>query len=166
MTHRRQMRSMASTKRGGWKHSKPAQSVQLLTKAYGPPLSKSQQQARWENIDGFQEVVIKDESIPHNFPANHIDYMYGVRKIKVPAHLHDNFARITGSIHIDALKGIVTARCQTPSKNAATLGFVERGVRAPSLITKAEYSRVILEDLHSPWYPNLTKGPSNPYTKR
>lgn len=106
----------------------------------------------WRNIAGFRRVEIRDEAIPHNFPVRHKDFVYSSRKIFVPAHYYDDFARITGSIIIDGLRQEVTARCGALVKNAVTLGFVEDVARGKVKPTKAEYSRRILGNVTPSWY--------------
>ena len=143
---------MVNVKTGGWKNAGPAETIRKLTRNYGPPQSKTDEGAVWLNIAGMDRVEVRDEVIPHDFPAPHKDWLYSTKKIKVNPDHADDYANVTGSIHIDILKGEVTARCQTLDKNADTLGFVERGEAGEAPITKEEYSRVILGDVFPSWY--------------
>jgi hypothetical protein len=76
-----------------------------------------------------------------------LDFLYGTKDIEVPDKLHDDLARVTGSIIIDGLKGEVTARCGMMVKNAVTLGFVEDVVRNKINPNKDEYARRIKNNI-------------------
>jgi hypothetical protein len=108
---------------------------------------------------------IKDEQIFHAFPMPHTDFLYSTMEIekwqtdtgkhKVPPELIKKFASVTGSIIIDPLKGQVTARCGKLIKNAVTLGFVEDGIKKPSIITPAQYAKRIKNNITPPWYVDM-----------
>ena len=143
---------MARNMKGGWKNKGPADAVRRLTRSYGPPDNKNNKEAVWNGVGGVDKIIIKDESIKHSFPKPHRDYLYSIKKIKVNPNHQDDYARVTGSIIIDKLKGTVEARCQDEDKNASTLLFVEDGEAGRVQITKAEYSRYILTDKFPRWY--------------
>ena len=65
----------------------------------------------WNNIEPpFESVYIKDESIPHDFPASHRDFVYSTMNIDVPADMLDTLGHVTGSIINDGLKKEVSPR--------------------------------------------------------
>ena len=107
------------------------------------------------NITKVDKVFIIDESIPHSFPADHRDYVYtqyavpawqkskGAHNVE-PAMIAD-FAKVTGSIIIDPLKGTITARCGDLVANDKTIQFVLDVVDGKVQPTKEEYSNRILD---------------------
>ena len=73
----------------------------------------------------LEKVYIVNEEIPHNFPADHIDFAYSTAKIKQwqqnkGAHIIDpkmiaDFAGVTGSIIIDPLKAVSYTHLTLPT---------------------------------------------------
>ncbi len=140
-----------------WKHKDAASSVGKLSKVFGRPDYGDKEVVGWKNIAGFSRVEIRDESVVHNFPVPHRDWLYSTKKLFVPAHYYDDFARITGSILIDGLRQEVTTRCQMMVKNAVTMGFVEDVVAGKIKATKAEYARRIKGNVTPLWYKDELK---------
>ena len=76
-----------------------------LIKKFGEPDEVTENMLLWNNIEPpFMSVYIKDESIPHEFPAAHRDYVYSTMEIDVPADMLDTLGHVTGSIIYDGLK--------------------------------------------------------------
>jgi len=102
----------------------------------------------------LEKVYVVDEEIPHNFPADHIDFAYSTAKIKQwqqdeGAHVINpkmiaDFAGVTGSIIIDPLKGTITARCGDLVANDKTIQFVKDVVEGKVEPSKDEYKKRIL----------------------
>lgn len=135
-----------------WNFEGPKETVMKLTYAFGPPKNISVYDAKWDYIQGFHGVCVKDEEIPHDFPDPHKDWLYSCRKLAVPPALYTPLAEVSGSILIDGTKGLVTARCQMLIKNAVTLGFVEDVVAGKVEPTPEEYARRIEENEIPEWY--------------
>lgn len=139
----------------GWQYDNAREYVKKLIEVTGPPKYITGETAVWKNIAGFDRVIVRDESVPHEFPAKHIDFVYSTKKIEVPPELHDDLANVTGSIIIDGLKGEVTARCGSIVANAVTLGFVEDVVKGSTEPTKDEYARRIMNHITPPWFEDI-----------
>ncbi len=135
-----------------WNFKGAKESVRKMVAVYGEPSSISICDACWDHIPGFAKVWVKDESIPHDFPAPHQDCLYSARQIAVPPDLYTDFAKVTGSIIIDGQKGLVIARCQMLVKNAVTLGFVEDVVSGSAKATPEEYARRIEGNETPAWF--------------
>ena len=61
----------------GWRHEDARMYAEKLVKAFGEPDEMSETRLNWNSIEPpFNEVWIVDESIPHDFPAPHRDYVY------------------------------------------------------------------------------------------
>lgn len=137
-----------------WKHEDAAQSVRDLMTKFGPPDDAMKDLILWRNISQFKETWIRDESLPHNFPTPHRDWLYSTMDIPIPADWVGVFAGVTGSIIVDGLKNQVTARCQTITKNAVTLGFVQDAIDGKFTPQKAkdEYAKRINNDITPDWF--------------
>lgn len=135
-----------------WNFEGAIDAVKQLAHAYGNPRSMSICDAEWEHVAGFNRVWVQDESIPHESPAPHQDWLYSERSIVVPSDLYEDLANVTGSILIDAQRGVVIARCQKLVKNAVTLGFVEDVVAGTVKATPEEYAKRIEGNIVPEWF--------------
>ncbi len=146
----------------GWEHDDAKEYAVKLIKKFGEPDEVTENMLLWNNIEPpFNSVYIKDESIPHEFPAAHRDYVYSTMEIDVPADMLDTLGYVTGSIIYDGLKKEVTARCGDLYANAATLGFVKDMVDGKVSTdfeeAKKEYANRIQKAPLPDWYPNSMK---------
>ena len=76
-----------------WKNKKAQEYASVLIEKYGEPKVKGSTMLLWEDVTLIDEekykykvkkvdkMYIIDESIPHSFPADHIDYCYSTLKI-------------------------------------------------------------------------------------
>jgi len=97
---------------------------ELITR-FGQPNIALVGRLEWYQIMPYiSTIVLLDESIPHNFPMPHTDYVYSTTNIKITPDQASALVQVSGSIIIDQLKGQVTARCGALIKNQVTLGFV------------------------------------------
>ena len=142
-----------------WKHKKASDYKEKLVKVFGEPFDKAKTSCKWKNIDGFSEVEIKDENIPHDFPMKHDDFVYSSRKLKLEPDQVAMLNKATGSIFYDGLKKEVTARCGALIKNAVSIGFAEDVAKGKikSWKAKDEYARRIKANETPSWYKNKIK---------
>jgi len=149
-----------------WENEKAQKYASILIEKYGEPKVKGKKMLLWEDLELIDEetyeykvkkidkVYIIDESIPHSFPADHIDYVYSTLKIPqiqakdgvstIDPDLVGKFAGVTGSIIIDGLKGEATARCGDLVANDVTLNFVLDSINGKVEPSKDEYGKRIL----------------------
>ena len=135
-----------------WNFEGAIGTVKKLAHAFGNPTGMSIYDAEWGHIAGFSKVWVIDESIPHDFPTPHQDWLYSERQIAVPPNLYKDLANVSGSIMIDGQRGTVTARCQSLVKNAVTLGFVEDVVNGTTKPTPEEYAKRIEGNIVPEWF--------------
>lgn len=139
-----------------WHYRDAEEYTQMLIEELGPPGYASEGETGWENVLGFTNLWVRDESIPHSFPKPHRDYVYSTREIRVNPKQAAVLAFVSGSIIVDQLKGEVHARCGTVYANATTLGFVEDLVKGKVPLSpkqaKAEYAKRIKGQWLPDWY--------------
>lgn len=109
-----------------WKHEKPKKYYKVAVKLFGKPsftANVPNGMAYWKTKGNnvFSEHLLRDESIKHCVPANHIDYFYSSVKFYVPPDMIKRVLSISGSINYDGLKKLLTARCAGIGANIATL---------------------------------------------
>ena len=149
-----------------WENQKAQAYASVLIEKYGEPKVKGGKMLLWEDVTLINEekyqykvkkidkMYIIDESIPHSFPADHIDYCYSTLKIPqieakdgastIKPELVGKFAGVTGSIIVDGLKGEVTARCGDLVANDITLNFVLDSIDGKIEPSKEAYAKGIL----------------------
>ena len=149
-----------------WENQKAQAYASVLIEKYGEPKVKGGKMLLWEDVTLIDEekyqykvkkidkMYIIDESIPHSFPADHIDYCYSTLKIPqieakdgastIKPELVGKFAGVTGSIIVDGLKGEVTARCGDLVANDITLNFVLDSIDGKIEPSKEAYAKGIL----------------------
>ena len=134
--------------------------AELLVKTFGEPDYVSRGYLGWNSIEPpFDMVWIMDESVPHDYPAPHRDYVYSSMIIPLKSDMMEAISHASGSIIVDGLKNKVTARCGTLYANAATLGFVKKIADGEIDYSDKEkvkkmYAKAIQKDPLPEWYPN------------
>ena len=139
-----------------WGNEDALNYARKLIEVYGEPDIISENQLTWlaGAIPPFSEVYIKDESIAHDFPVEHEDFVYSVMDIHMSAEQVGQLAFVSESILVDRLKDTVTARCGMLLKNAITLELVQdvvNGNLEPEM-AREEYSTRIQENTVSEWW--------------
>ena len=142
-----------------WRFEDARLYAEKMIKAFGQPDEVAETTLSWNSIEPpFDRVWIVDESIPHDFPAPHRDYVYSSMKMKIPNDMLETLGHASGSIIYDGLKMEVTARCGSLYANAATLGFVKDLVDGVIKVNKEqakkEYAARIKSKPLPDWYPN------------
>lgn len=141
-----------------FKHKDAAEYGRKMLKVFGEPDGVTPNCLYWDSGDGMKNIRLKDESVSHSFPKPHKDYVYSDQEIEVPSHLYSLFAHVSGSIIIDGLKDLVSARCGGLMANAITLQFVKDVVngKAPQSFdgAKDEYAKRIKAWKGPSWYKN------------
>ena len=139
-----------------WEHEDAKSYAKELVEKYGDPDVVTDNMVLWKDnrISEFKKVYVIDESIPHDSPAPHHDYVYSTMEIDVPEDLMEAVAKASESIIVDQLKNEVTARCGDIIANAITLGFVQKlidGDIKPEN-SEEEYKKYILEGMTPDWF--------------
>jgi len=138
-----------------WQHKDAKAYAEKLTEKYGEPDVAIDNMVLWkERISEFNEVYVKDESIPHDSPKPHRDFVYSTMAIDIPEDLMEAVAKASESIIVDQLKNEVTARCGDIVANAITLGFVQDlvGGKVKPESAEEEYKSYILEGNTPDWF--------------
>ena len=138
-----------------WEHKDAAKYAQQLVDEYGEPDVVADSMLLWHaGISEFTQTYVKDESVPHDSPKPHHDYVYSTMEIDIPEDLMEAVAKASESIIVDQLKNEVTARCGDINANAITLGFVQKLIAGDIKPEDAveEYKKHILEGIYPDWF--------------
>lgn len=111
-----------------WKHKDAIEAYEIVVKEYGKPTAVGVDEGGFAIWDRkklkdtcFEEMICRDESVIHNCPSLHRDFLYTYIKVKVKPNQIDMLYSISGSITYDPLKNLLSARCGSNEANIATL---------------------------------------------
>lgn len=121
---------------GRWNNNDAASKFVDLYRMFGKPNSLANAPhgaAVWLNVTGkrlfgsptcFKDVMLIDESIQHNCPTPHKDFLYMTTLLDLTPEERDQVTRISGSVWYDGLKKELTVRCGSVAANVATMYIV------------------------------------------
>lgn len=74
--------------------------------------------------DPHEEILLRDEYVPHSKPKNHFDFLYSYVNIHIPSDILCKILATSGSVNYDPLKHMLFARCGSFNANFATIRTV------------------------------------------
>lgn len=81
---------------------------------------------RFKESCPFTRIMIIDESVPHDKPVEHCDFIYTTINYTISREMRPNVLNISESLMYDSLKEELTARCGTLEANIATLVLADK----------------------------------------
>lgn len=91
---------------------------------YGPPNEATPTRLTWHRNGQWKRTEITSDSIVHNWPTWHTDFLTQTIDYRVPPHLAGAIVEFDGSIIVDRTKGEVSARCDSEAANVLGLNMV------------------------------------------
>lgn len=138
-------------------HEKPKESAKRLLDYYGEPDEYSENQIIWYNTnDGWKRTVLRNEEIPHEFPAHHVDYLEQFIDYRVPIEKHNELALFDGSITVERTKGEMSARCGGTSMNFVAINLAHDIITDNKTVEEAR-------DEYTDLYKKFQEGEKDPY---
>lgn len=137
----------------------PKESAERLLDYYGEPDEYSDSQLIWyDTDDGWKRTVLRNEEIPHEFPAPHTDYLEQFIDYQVPVEMYSKLAQFDGSIIAERTKGEMSARCGGTSMNFVAINLAHDIITETLSVEDAreEYARL---------YKAFQEGEKPPYTQ-
>jgi len=113
--------------------------------------------AIWKKKDFFEEIILKDESIPHQKPKPHCDFLYAKINVYIPSKYILKILSLSESITYDKLKKELTARCHFMGANIATLYLALAIAKDPNNFEfyKSQYGSIINKTTNKKLYRNI-----------
>lgn len=96
---------------------------QMIDK-YGLPNEATPTKLFWYGNGPWKRTVLDRDTVTHNWPTVHSDFLTQVIDYRVPPDLIDDIAKFDGSILVDRTRGEVAARCDTEAANVLGLNMV------------------------------------------
>lgn len=142
----------------GWPAAQREVAGQLL-EHYGPPNEATPTRLLWYRNGTWKRTELARDTVVHNWPAPHGDFLTQTIDYRVPLGKFDDLARFDGSILVDRTRGEVSARCDSEAANVTSLNMVHEIVSGKRSV---EDARDILEETKV----GYTLGRSAPYAER
>ena len=95
-----------------------------MVEKYGPPNEATPTKLFWYRNGPWKRTIVDRDTVTHNWPTVHSDFLTQVIDYRVPPDLIDDVAKFDGSILVDRTRGEVAARCDTEAANVLGLNMV------------------------------------------
>jgi hypothetical protein len=141
------------------------QTAQKIINKYGYPNEATPSMLIWYNNGVWKRTILYKNSVPHNFPIPHPDYLEQTIHYKVPLDLVDDVIKFDGSVIIDRTKGEVSARCDKEPMNFLALNLMHDIAAKKRTVQNARkfYAKTAMEYGHynqsSPYIERLLFNP-------
>ena len=102
----------------------PKRQFANLVSEFGEPISVANKPygiAIWKNKGPFDVILLMDESIQHNHPEPHCDFLYAIVTVHIPNELVCFVLELSETLTYDKLKNQLTTRCNSMKANVITL---------------------------------------------
>jgi hypothetical protein len=108
---------------GDWPDAPKGIARQMMEK-YGPPNEATPTKLFWYRNGPWKRTIVDRDTVTHNWPTVHSDFLTQVIDYRVPPDLFDDVAKFDGSILVDRTRGEVAARCDSEAANVLGLNMV------------------------------------------
>ncbi|GEL76991.1 hypothetical protein [Tenuibacillus multivorans] len=139
--------------------NKPQETARKLIDKYGYPQEATMSKLIWYNNGPWKRTIIHRDTIPHNFPHPHPDFLEQTIDYEVPLHLYDNLAVFDGSLTIDRTKGEVTSMCDQEAMNMLSINVLN------DIVNGRRDVQVAKMFLAQTAYMYINMGVTSPYTE-
>ncbi|MFF2176271.1 hypothetical protein ACFVT8_07415 [Lysinibacillus sp. NPDC058147] len=136
----------------------PKNTVYLLINKYGLPNEASSRRIIWYNNGPWKRTIVHLDTVPHNTPTPHLDYLEQTIDYKVPVQFFNDLAQFDGSLYPDRTAGEATAKCDQEAANFMALNLMNDIVTGQRTVEDARQAATEIEKAFR------LKGQFSPYT--
>lgn len=122
------------------------ETVRMLVEQYGQPSGVMESRVVWTEPESpWQEIVVYQEAVDHDFPMPHKDYLEQSVYHEVPADKMDELAAYDGSIIVYRTEGRLAARCDKEAANFLALNLAHDIINEDKSVEEArqEYADAV-----------------------
>ncbi len=116
-----------------------------IIKKYGYPQEATASRLIWYNNGPWKCTIVYRDSVPHNFPTDHQDFLEQTVDYRAPVELFDEIARFDGSCYPDRTKGEVTVVCDKEEANFLFVNLFHEIVIGKRTVEEAKFFAVETE---------------------
>lgn len=125
----------------GWPAA-PKKIARQMVEKYGPPNEATPTKLFWYGNGPWKRTLVDRDTVTHNWPTVHSDFLTQVIDYRVPSEMFDDIARFDGSILVDRTRGEVAARCDSEAANVLGLNMVHEIVTGKRNVEEARQTSV------------------------
>lgn len=119
-----------------WPDANAEVARQMVAK-YGPPNEATPTKLIWECNPPWKRTIVSNDTVAHNWPAPHTDFLTQVIDYRVPPEMVHLIAMFDGSIIVDRTRGEVSARCDSEAANVLGMNMVHEIVTGKRTVDEA-----------------------------
>ena len=138
----------------------PKTTVDQMVAKYGPPSGVTENAVAWHNPPApWHKIVVYKETIDHNWPAPHQDYLEQVVLYPVPEDKFDDLAMYDGSVIAERTAGTLAARCHTEWANLIALNLAHDVIEGTKSVeeARAEYAKAAMQKMKGTGSPDIAE---------
>src|SRR3954464_6298426 len=124
-----------------WPNPQKNIAKQMIEK-YGLPNEATTTKLFWYGNCPWKRTELSSDSVVHNWPTIHTDFLTQVIDYRVPPEMFHMIAQFDGSILLDRTRGEVSARCDSESANVLGMNMVHEIVNGTLSVEKARQTAV------------------------
>ncbi|MGM7701510.1 hypothetical protein ACSVDE_07255 [Pseudalkalibacillus sp. Hm43] len=121
---------------GYWPEPQRRIGYELIQK-YGMPDEYTTSALLWFHRGPWNNIMLFRESVPHDFPTPHKDFLEQTISYKVPIEFYDDIAKFDGSVYPDRTSGELSVKCHNEPMNILTLNLVHDLVTGKRTVEEA-----------------------------
>jgi hypothetical protein len=108
-----------------------------ILRYYGPPNEATPSRLFWHGNRPWKKTEITSNSVVHNWPAPHTDFLTQTIDYRVPVEMISAIAQWDGSVVVDRTRGEVSARCDSEAANILAMNMVHEIVTGKRTVEQA-----------------------------
>ncbi len=108
-----------------------------MIESYGPPNEATPSRLFWYRNGPWKRTEITRDSVVHNWPTVHTDFLTQTIDYRVPPDMIGAVAKWDGSVIVDRTRGEVSARCDSEAANVLAMNMVHEIVTGKRTVEKA-----------------------------
>lgn len=139
----------------------PLEGAYKIIRKYGYPQEVSMGKLTWYNNGPWKRTIVYRETVPHNFPTPHPDFLEQTIDYQVPVHLYDDIAAFDGSAYPDRTKGEASVMCDDEAMNFLGLNVMheivtgQRDVEGAKMFLAQTAFMYLKQNVSSPYTEGL-----------
>ena len=102
---------------------RPQEGALKMIRKYGYPQEAIASRFIWYQNTPWKRTIVFRDTVLHNFPTPHVDFLTQTIDYRTPLPLYDEIAKFDGSVYLDRTSGEVSAKCHMEEANFLTLNL-------------------------------------------
>lgn len=138
---------------------KQRKTAQDMMEKYGTPEGVTERRLIWYGADPWKRIELFRDTVPHNFPKEHPDFLEQFIDFQVPTDKADELLKYDGSVMFERTKGELSARCDREPANFLALNLAHDIINDEKSVEEARQTYAdTMKRMMQGESPELTQG--------